>query len=206
MKKETLSDKVLDGFSKVKLKKAAVKVPKLRIRKRKVTIVKSDDKIPISSIVSILINTAVEKAKRERQEKDRAKEAKSYKIVKDDKPIAHGGYGTVSKSYGTAPHASYVDYGKLFSYLGKFKSQSPYENMAEHISTLNKAAEGGSFNLIDSETMEKGKFYVRYTNSKIPIDKASLVPIAGMNSAEWEQFKWFMRLDTAMYLLKISTS
>ena len=71
---------------------------------------------------------------------------------------------------------------------------------------INKAMEDQGFSLIDKETMEKGANYIRYFNSKIPIDKSSLVPIAGMNSAEWEQFKMFMRLDTAMYLLKISTS
>lgn len=203
LKKETLAEKVLDGFSKVRLKKAFVKVPKLRIRKRKVTKLKNYDKTPISSIINILIKTSVEKVKKERA----IENGKSYHILKGDKlPIANGGYGTVSKGYGSAPHTSYVDYGKLFSYLGKFRSQSAYENMGNHTETLNKSTESGSFTLIERETMEKGKTYVRYFNSKIPIDKSSLVPIAGMNSAEWEQFKMWMRLDTAMYLLKISTS
>ena len=98
-----------------------------------------------------------------------------------------------------------MDYAKLFSYLGKFRTQGAYENDSP-IEFLNKTTENGSFTLIDKETMEKGKTYVRYFNSKIPIDKSSLVPMAGMNSAEWEQFKMWMRLDTAIYLLKISTS
>ena len=201
----TLADRIKTDFSKVKLEKAAVKVPKLKVRKRKVIGLKGDDKIPVSSIINILIKTAVEKAKKERKERA-VEDDRSYNILKDGKPIGNGGYGAVSKGYGSAPHASYVDYGKLFSYLGKFRSQSAYENMANHLETLNKATESGSFALADRETMEKGKFYVRYTNSKIPIDKSSLVPIAGMNSGEWEEFKWFMRLDTALYLLKISTS
>ncbi|MBI2658876.1 hypothetical protein HYX05_02110, partial [Candidatus Woesearchaeota archaeon] len=74
------------------------------------------------------------------------------------------------------------------------------------LEALNKAAESGSFALADKETMDKGARYVKYFNSKTPIDKSSLVPIAGMNSAEWEQFKLWMRLDTVMYLLKTSTS
>ena len=203
----TLADRIKTDFSKIKLKKAAVKVPKLKVRKIKVANLKSDDKIPVSSIINILIKTAVEKAKRDKKEKAVERD-KSYTIVKDDTSLnINGGYGTVSKGYGTTPHASYVDYGKLFSYLGKFRSQGAYENMdGDHLGKINKAMEDQGFSLIDKETMEKGKTYVRYFNSKIPIDKSSLVPIAGMNSAEWEQFKMFMRLDTAMYLLKISTS
>ena len=198
----TLADRISRNFSKIKLKKAAVKIPRLRVRKRKVIDLKSDDKIQVSSIINILIKTAIEKEKKDMF----IDEDKSYKLVKEEKVANIGGYGTVSKGYGSAPHTSYIDYGKLFSYLGKFKSQSAYENMGSHLETLNKATESGSFALADKETMEKGKFYVRYTNSKVPIDKSSLVPIAGMNSGEWEEFKWFMRLDTALYLLKISTS
>jgi len=202
---ETLPDKILNGFSKIRVKKASIKVPRLSIKKNKAAKLKNDDSIPVSSIINILIKTAVEKAKRERKEKP-VENDKEYNVLKDNKQIAHGGYGASSKGYGTSSHASYVDYGKLFSYLGKFRSQSAYENMGNHVEALNKAAESGSFVLADKETMDKGARYVRYFNSKTPIDKTSLVPIAGMNSAEWEQFKWFMRLDTAMYLLKISTS
>ena len=202
----TLADRIKMDFSKVKLKKAAVKVPKLKVRKRKVTSLKSDDKIPISSIINILIKTAVEKSKREKKEKVVEKD-KSYNILKDEnEQNVNGGYGTVSKGYDGKPRASYVDYEKLFSYLGKFKSQSAYENIGSHLETLNKAAEGGSFALVDRETMDKGARYVKYFHSKTPIDKTSLVPIAGMSSAEWEEFKRFMRFDTVMYLLKTSTS
>lgn len=203
--KKTLTDKVLKNFSRVKLRKASVKVPRLRIKRENVS-QKKDDSMPVSSIINILIKAAVEKAKKERKEKN-LEEDKSYTILKEDrKLIFNGGYGTVSKGYGTAPHTSYVDYGKLFSYLGKFKSQSPYENMAEHVTITNKSLEDKGFTLIGTEAMEKGTFYIRYFNPKGIIDKTSLVPLPGMNSAEWEQFKMWMRLDTAMYLLKISTS
>ncbi len=203
---KTLADKVLKDFSKVKIKKIFVKVPKLRIKKNKVAKSKPDDKIPISAIINILIKNSIEKAKREKKEKTLAEEDESYTSLKDERhSIINGGYGAVSKGYG-AFHTSYVDYGKLFSYLGKFKSQNAYENMAEHVGVINRSLDSNSFTLVDRETMDKGKFYVRYVNSKIPIDKTSLVPIAGMNSAEWEQFKMWMRLDTTMYLLKTSTS
>ncbi|MBI3035352.1 hypothetical protein HYY71_03440 [Candidatus Woesearchaeota archaeon] len=206
LKKATLAEKVAK-YSKVKLKKTIVKVPRLRARRQKALKIKQAEKIPISSIIPLLIKSAVEKAKKEGKAKPDVEEQKSYQVLKGEREhIFNGGYGTASKGYGAAPHASYVDYGKLFSYLGKFRAKQPYEDMAEHIGNLNKATESGSFVLADRETMDKGKFYLRYINSKIPIDKSSLVPIAGMNSAEWEQFKMWMRLDTATYLLKISTS
>lgn len=202
----TLAERVSTDFSKIKLKKAAVKVPKLKFR-RKFSKSKKYPDIPISSIVNILIKAAVEKAKKDRKDKKTAEEEKSYRILEEGREfVINGGYGTASKSYGSSPHASYVDYGKLFGYLGKLKSQSMYENMNDHLGTLNKATESGSFVLADKETIEKGARYIRYFNSKSPIDKSSLVPIAGMSGAEWEEFKWFMRLETALYLLKISTS
>ena len=188
--------------SKVGTRKVPVKIPELKLRKKDFA-QKKEDAIPVSLIINILIKSAIEKAKRERKEKKL--EDKSYKIIKQERILmVNGGYGTVSKGYGSAPHNSYIDYEKLFSYLGKFKSKNPYEN----ISDLGESgkAESGSFALVDRETMEKGKTYIRYFNSKIPIDKSSLVPMAGMDSAEWEQFKMWMRLDPVMYLLKISTS
>jgi len=215
----TLADKVARNFSKVKLKKVSVKVPKLKNTEKQDTKKPAkpiflsnikDEKMPASSIVDALIKTAFEEVKNTKKTANPVfppeEEDKGYTVLKDGKDKNIGGYGTVSKVYGITPNTSYVDYARLFSHLGKFRAKSAYEDMAEHVEALNNAAESGSFVLADRETMEKGKFYVRYTNSKIPIDKTSLVPIAEMNSAEWEQFKWFMRLDTALYLLKISTS
>lgn len=221
MKNKTLADRVSKDFSRVRLKKISVNVPKLKNTKKLEEAKKhashvflsniKDDKIPISSIVNIMIKSAVEKAKNAKKQAlpvfspDSAD--KFYAVLKDDKElIANGGYGTVSKNYGTAPHTSYVDYGKIFAYLGKFKSQSAYENMGNPVDFINKSLGDQGFSLVDSHTMERGTNYIRYFHSKTPIDKSSLVPMAGMNSAEWEQFKMFMRLDTALYLLKISTS
>lgn len=208
MKKVTLADRITTGFSKIKLKKASVKVPRLRIRKNKAAKLKGDDKIPVSSIINILIKAAVEKAKREKKEKA-AVEDKSYKLVKEENAANIGGYGTASKSYGTSPHASYVDYEKLFSYLGKFKSKSAYENMGNPLEALNKAAEGGSFVLADKDSMDKIGRFEKYSKPQVmdtPIIALSLVPVAGLSSGEWEEIKNLMRFDPVMYTLKSKTS
>lgn len=210
---KTLADKILRDFSKVKLKKVSVKVPKLRIRNlqarkekiKKISEQKKDDKIPTSSIVSILIKSAVENAKRDKKEKSVIGEDKSYTAIKDS-ANSLGGYGTVSKNYGGASSTSYVDYEKLFSYLGKFRAQNPYENFGDDRGA--KLSDGtGNLSWIDKNTIEKGARFVKYMkHPTIEIDTSSLVPIAGMGSAEWEQFKLWMKLEPVMYRLKISTS
>ena len=184
-----------------------MKVPKLKVKAKKLSEAKLRESIPMSSIINILIKSAVEKAKHEKKEKTAHDDRKAYTILQDNKEIAlNGGYASSSKGYGAAPLSSYVNYEKIFSYLGKFRSQSAYENMGSHAEFLNKASESGSFTLVDKETMDTGARFIKYFQSKTPIDKSSLVPPAGMNSSEWEQFKLFMRLDTSTYLLKISTS
>lgn len=205
---KTLAEKILRDFSRVKLKKATVKVPKLKVKNKKVIKLKKDDSFPISSIINILIRTAVEKAKRERKRKSALEEDKKYSLFKDDRELkVNGGYGTVSRDYGASPHTSYVDYGKLFSYLGKFRSQSAYENMDDdHFTRINKSLDDKGFSLIDKNTMEKGTRYVKYVAGSQDINTLSLVPVAGMSSAEWEQFKLWMKLDPVMYRLKTSTS
>ena len=202
---KTLAERISRDFSKVKLK-ASVKVPKLKVKKENTIKPKKDNNIPISSIINILIKASVDKAKKERKEKISVEKDKSYTLKNEREFIVNGGYGTVSKGYINAPHSSYVDYGKLFSYLGKFKAQGAYENMGDHAEFLNKLTESGSFTLIDREAMDKGARYVRYFHPKVPIDKTSLAPPTGMNSAEWEEFKRLMRFDTVTYLLKTSTS
>lgn len=216
MASNTLTERVATDFARVKLKKASVKVPKLKIQKesgKRALNQRKADAVPISSLVNILIKSAIEKAKKEQKEKVQVEEEKSYTVLKEgNKLIFNGGYGTVSKGYGAAPHASYVDYGKLFSHLGSFRAKQPYENMAEHVGALNRETESRSFVLADKQTMERGAGYVKYFLGGIALNPdsgahpSSLVPVAGMNSSEWEQFKMWMKLDPVMYLLKIRTS
>ena len=233
MSEKTLIDLVMD-FSTVEIKRASIKVPKLKNEKNAKKTAKQfflqkvkEDKIPTSHLINILIKNAIDEVKKNRNtkktvvERERAsvlarnslpffssgEEDNDYNKLKEERPLViHGGYGTISRGYGTAPHTSYVDYGKLFSYLGKFKAQSPYENMAEHLGAFNKSTEGGSFTLADREIMDKGARHIRYFATGQDINVTSLAPIAVMSSAEWEQFKLWMKLDPVMYRLKTSIS
>ena len=201
----SLAERVKKDFSKVRIKKTSVKIPKLRVKNLQKRTPKAKEKqLSTSAIISILIKTALEKQRKDKKD-IRPEEDKSY-TIKEEKLSIFGGYGTVSRTYGAASTASYADYGKLFSYLGKFRAKSAYEDFDNPVGFLNKSLESGSFTLANKETIDKGTTYIRYFHPQVPVDKTSLVPLPGMSSAEWEAFKWFMRLDTAMYLLKISTS
>ena len=205
----SLADSVKRNFSKIRLKKVSVKVPKLKARKRREAGTAKGEKIPVSSIINILIKASIENAKREKEKKP-VSENKKYTIKDENLGLdAPSGYGAISKGYGTAPHTSYVDYGKLFSYLGKFKSQSAYENMGNHVEFLNKSAESGSFVLADKDSMDKiGRFdkYMKSPVTAIQTMALSLVPIAGLSSGEWEEIKNLMKFDPVLYTLKSKTS
>ena len=212
MVKKTLAERISGDISEVNIKKAAVKIPelklrrqKLRLRKQKFFKAEKDDKIPISSIINILIKAAVEKAKKDRKDKAALEEERIYSILKEEMPGIAGGYGTKSKVYGSAARTSYIDYGKLFGYLGKFRSQTPYEDL-DHGAIINKSLDDGNkFLLVEKEIMDKGSAYVKYLKPQVVnLDTSSLVPLAGMDSSEWEQFKLWMKLDPVMYRLKTS--
>ena len=211
---KTLADKVETNFSDVKLKKAVVNVPKLKKAKKAAKpffLPKAKDgKMPISSIVELLIKSAVDGAKKESTEKKPLPaflSEKSYTVLKEDEGKNAGGYGTISKAYGAALGASYVNYEKLFSHIGNFRSQSAYENIGGNNS--GGSSDSGKFSLIDTETIDKGAKFVRYfSNPGLDMYSASLslVPLGGMNAGEWEQFKLFMQIDKVMYRFKTSTS
>ncbi|MDP6648398.1 MAG: hypothetical protein QGH34_03330 [Candidatus Woesearchaeota archaeon] len=203
----TLPDKIKKNFSKVKIKKTTIKVPRLNARRKILKKQLRKNKISTSTIVKILIKSAIEDAKKEKDEKLTTKDDKNYTIPKE-KHVNQGGYGTVSKTYGVV-FSSYVSYAKLFSYLGKFKAKNPYQNIEfDNFQNSDRMLlDDNKFNLIEKETMDKGAKHIKYFHPKnVDIDTTSLVPIAGMSSGEWEQFKLWMKLDPVMYLLKTTIS
>lgn len=212
MKEATLAEKVSGNFFSVKLKKAIVKVPNAKAKKPKRTKsrreISTDNKIPTSLIVRILIKNSLENAKREKKEARQATKDQEYKTPADEKDDTAGGYGSISGFYGIRPSKAYIDYGKLFSYLGKFKAaSSSYSDAPTEAS--NSSTESKSFELIGREAMDKGARHVKYFFPKVAdfhANLTSLVPVAGMSSSEWEQFKLMMQLDPVMYALKSKTA
>jgi len=187
----TLAERVLKSFVEIKVNKKSAKIPKI-------------GKVPFdASIIQILIKTAAEqsKIKSKDEKKDLSDTSKQYKVIKEEKDI-EGGYGA-SRAYSAGKvGASYLDYGRLFSYLGKFKAFSNYFSAENTISPENSSQRQTS----ELDTIEKGARHVKYMANNHEINTISAVPIAGMDSAEWEKFKLWMKLDPVMYRLKTSTS
>ena len=66
MKNATLADRIA-GYSKIRLGKVTVKVPKLRVKVIQPKPKRAKTDIPISSIVNILIKNAIEKTKSDKK-------------------------------------------------------------------------------------------------------------------------------------------
>ena len=204
----TLAERVMRNFSRIKIKKASIRVPKLRVRKQNIPMPKKTE-TPISSIVRIIIKNAEEEAKKiVKEESDNESDDDTSVISpKDEKSQAIGGYGTISRNYGAAPQKSYVDYDKIFSYLGKFRANGAYKPLNDS-NSQNNGDKG--FSLISSETMDQGTRHIKYLRPSTRefgvgaggIDAMSMVPIGGMDSAEWEEFKLWFQLDKVAYYLK----
>ena len=205
MIEKTLTDKVL-SVSSAKAGKVSVKVPRLNVRKK--TPISKKENMHVSSIVNILIKAAVEKAKKEKKEKASAEETKGYAVLSGEKAAIRNSYGASSKSYGSAPHVSYIDYGKIFSYLGKFRSQSEFENFVSdsHVEMVKKRMEqDNKFYLLDNEIIDDGVRAIKYFTPGNLAGEIGAVPMAGINSSDWEKFKLWKIVDYVMFNLKMST-
>src|SRR3989338_4588527 len=199
----TLAEKV-KKFSKVRLGKFAVRVPEIKPKKTKAKPKKAqEDRLSASAIVRIIIKNALEEAKRKKDEIKKKPTNLKYAVLQEQTDIP-GGYGSASISYGFSHKLPYVSYKKLFSYLGQFRAKNPYESEIP-TEALNILTESRSFELVSREAMDKGARHVKYFFPKAAdfhVNLTSLVPVAGISSSEWEQFKLMMQLDPVMYALK----
>lgn len=204
----TLADKVSKDFSRVIVGKTIVKVPRIHFRRISTTH-KPDPDGPINLVVRVLLRNAVKRV-RLSDKGTITKESEKDIVLSKASPRQniHGGYGSLSAHYGSAPSIPYVDYGKIFSYLGKFKSQSSYENLGKDEVGWILGPDTNSSTIATRETMDKGAKYIKYFKPAavdIYSSISSLVPVAGMSSGEWEEFKLLMQLDKVMFRLKTST-
>ena len=205
---DTLTEKIEGNFDKVRLKKTAVAVPALNMRKsRRINKIRQRKRyeIPTSVLVAIILRAAAEKRKEENKKKEEAV-LKQYLPVKDQRPLLlNSGYGTVSRHYGSLIKTPYIDYGRLFSYLGNFRSKGAFEELAETPTQLaNRVLEQGNrFYFIDREVIDSGIRTLKYFTPGAIVGEINTVPV-GVNSADWEQFKLWQKLDPVMFNLKMN--
>ena len=173
--------------------------------------------LPASSIINLLIKTAVESAKKNNKKTKKMaspfflsdEEDKSYVTLNEDKLLLiNSGYGTVSKGYGTSSGTSYFDYRKLFSHLGKFKSQSAYENFVSGSpsESMNRILEqDNKFYLVDNEVRDTGVRSMKYGAYGLLTNGPSPIPMGNINSSDWEAFKIWAIVEYVLFNLKMRT-
>ena len=210
MAQSTLTQKIEENFDSIALKRTAVKVPRLRIRKSKAPSKKSQlrqkTETPTSAIIGMILKAAAER-KKDEKEKKKIPDSRQYKAIKDERPLLeNSGYGTLSRSYGGSVKSSYADYGKLFSYLGSFKSKNAFEGLEGSPTQLaNTVIErGNQFYFVDREVIDSGVRTMKYLTSGASNGELAVVPV-GMNSSDWEKFKLWQKIDPVMFNLKMNT-
>ena len=149
--------------------------------------------------IAFIINMVKRSEKTKKEQKAKTQENESFAKEEQRENPAYDS----RKTYGNLPSSSYVDYAKIFSYLGRFKAGSSYKSSFSEQEGSSEQTSKGS--LIDVEAMDKGARHVKYFFPKAADFHSmltSLVPVAGLSSGEWEQFKLWVKLDPVMYLLK----
>src|SRR3989344_1299008 len=207
----TLAEKIERHSENVSFKRFLVKIPKLRVRKggkqpRKKN-PKSRPEISTSAIIRILLKAAAEGKKDGKEKKNDSPNSLQYNTPRDDRPILeNAGYGTISRAYGGMIKTPYVDYGKLFSYLGDFRSKNAFEDIEGSPTQLaNKVMERGNrFYFIDREVIDSGVRNLKYFIPGEIMGDIHAVPV-GINSTDWEKFKLWQKIDPVMFNLKMNT-
>jgi len=190
--KDTLMELITKNFldsNKNKTKK------NLRTKKIKAssTIVKSSPKFSISAFLANSIKEAKTNDKKSKEKKDLEEVSEdASKEVKGKKEITvNGGYGTISKSYGSSQSAKYTDYNKLFSHLGTFKTKGMYEEFSDQFIELVKGNAETTREMVSTETMDKAAKFEKYFMAGEQLTNIGFVPPVGanVNSKDWEKYR-----------------
>ena len=160
---------------------------------------------PKFSISSILINSAVREVKDEG--KDTLKEENLEETAEEEqedknKKAVNGGYGTINKHYGVSPSAKYVNYEKIWSNIGTFKSKGMYENLAGSFSQSEIKSTGV---LVDNKVIEKAERHFKYFVNGDVMGDIGLVPPVGVNidSKDWEKYRIMTQMSIYRPLLAL---
>ncbi len=193
-------DDVILKLSLVSQKREKSSKKKTRLKKK----VKSKASVNIGSLTRMLINKAVEKAKKTTK-KDKSKEDKVVYSIKEDKEITtNGGYGTVSKVYSQAPVVKYVNYDKLFSHLGSFRAKGMYEDTE----SSTKTGQGESTReMVSTETADKAAKHFKYfVRGEVTGDIGFVPPVgANINSKEWEKYRTMSMMSIYKPIIKLKS-
>lgn len=195
---------VIEFNSKSKTNKKS----KYKTKKSKKDYIATKNSLFVSSVIKLMIDSTVKNLKKENKKSKQKKDiSKEYKILDDKKDIiVNGGYGTISSHYGMSPKVKYVNYDKIFSYLGNFRSNGMYENFDNgNLEMVAKNVTESSREMVSKETMEKAAKHFKYFMVGDNLSVVGFVPPfgSGINSKDWEKYRLMTMMSIYQPLLKL---
>jgi len=194
--KKTIVELTLKIFFQIKKKKK--KLPMHRMKHR-----------GIPSISSILIDSSVKEVKSKKKKKVLEQDVGEGEIreIKDGRDtVVNGGYGTVSRSYGHSPSVHYVNYDKLFSYLGSFRAKGMYEDFnGVDADVRAENSNESTREMVSTETMDKAAKHFKYFMRGEVLGDIGFVPPFGSNisSKEWEKYRLMSQMSIYRPLIRL---
>ncbi len=184
------------------------KINKKSKYKTKKDYISAKNSLFVSSVIKLMVNSAVKNLKKENKKSKQKKDvSKEYKILDDERDInVNGGYGTVSKHYGMSPKVKYVNYDKIFSHLGNFRSKGMYENFDNgDLEIAAKNVTESSREMISKETMEKAAKHFKYFVMGDNLSDVGFIPPfgSGINSKDWEKYRLMTKMSIYQPLIKL---
>ena len=170
---------------------------------------KNNTKINIS-ILKNLWKTLIVNSKEPKKEKQAEEAAEETSLDKDKETEVHGGYGTLSGNAGYLPNIKYVNYDKIWSHIGNFRSKDMYENTGFGLNGHNEAGTESTREMLSNETIDKATKHFKYFVRGEVLGDIGFVPPTGSNidSKEWEKYRtmWMMSTYRPLFALKRSTA
>lgn len=207
-KKSTIADIIAVCIAEIGSRTKAKKSTKPRKNPDAAKITKKKN-FSIPSIIKSIVGNAVENAKKDGKKNLAEDSNKEYKIINEERgPILNGGYGTVSREngYAAASKSKYVNYNKLFSYLGSFRSKGMYEDSDGKQFEANAAER--TREMVSMETIEKvAKHFKYFVRGEVMGDVGFVPPMGlGVDSKEWEKYRMMSMMSIYRPLIAMKKS
>jgi hypothetical protein len=163
----------------------------------------------VKNLLKISIESSIEDVKKTDESKEETHEFIQFE-EKEEKKVS-GGYGTITKSAGYAPNVKYVNYDKLWSHLGSFRTKGMYDKGESSNERAMKNGES-SREMVSQETLSKAaahfKYFARPASMEAHPDMytvTGLVPPtgSGVNSKDWEKYALMMKMSIYQPILKL---
>jgi hypothetical protein len=157
-----------------------------------------------SELVSLEISLSVKSAKEKTETIDEEVEVVEPEEDDNEKSNAAVYLGIRPNIYGSGPAKSNVDYDEIYSHLGQTRAKGMYDDVSGGGGdSIDRVPERS---LVDSEVIHDAIQWEKYFLSGDRMGDFGAVPMAGINSKDWERFRLWAKVEYVMYNLMRQTS